>query len=144
MHACVIDIMCVRVQKYKGDSVPEAVLTVAHLTPYGRKFVQQKAQEQTRNNPPPDGSPEESPGGDRKNAMRKKMLAAGKKDIGFSGVVKAVIPAQQKPAILAQQRPQRHIPYVVVRPGALVHDRPEKGSKRVSKLNNNSRVLYCD
>lgn len=127
-------------QKYKGDTIPEAVLTVAHLTPYGRKFVAAKAAEEAKNLAPEDGSTDGSPVADKKTSLKKKMLAVGKKDIGFSNVVKAVIPPQPKPAPLPPQRPQRHIPYVVTRPGALVHERPEKGSRRVSKLTNNSKV----
>lgn len=110
------------------------------MTPYGRKFVQQKAQEQAKNNPAPEESPDQSPG-DRKANLKAKMLAAGKKDVGFAGVVKAVIPTQQKPTPLPSLRPQRHIPYVVIRPGALVQDEPKKGSRKVSKLSNNSKVV---
>lgn len=110
--------------------------------PYGRKFVQQKAQEEAKNNPGPETSVEDSPS-DKKSSLKMKMLGVGKKDSGFAGVVKAVIPAQQKPAPLVPQRPQRHIPYVVIRPGALVQSKPEKGSGRVAKLTNNSKVSPC-
>lgn len=113
---------------------------MAHLAPYGRKFVAAKAQEEAKNRPPEVPSEGDSPGS-RKASLKKKMLAAGKKDIGFANVVKAVIPQQQKPAPLPPQRPQRHIPYVITRPGASVHDRPEKGSRKVSKLTNNSKVV---
>jgi hypothetical protein len=131
-------------KRYKGDSIPECTLTAAHLTPYGRKFVSAKVKEEERAAPasPADG---ESPGGgggggDKKAMLRKKMLSVGKKDVGFSSVVKAVIPPQAKPAPLLPQRPQRHIPYIVTRPGAVVYERPEKGSRRVSKLVNNRRL----
>ena len=112
--------------------------------PYGRKFVTAKAAEIAKYSATSEEQLEASDVTDspnsRKTALKKKMLSAGKKDIGFANVVKAVIPPQPKPAPLVPQRPQRHIPYKVTRPGALVHERPEKGSRRVSKLSNNARI----
>jgi hypothetical protein len=126
-------------KKYKGDTVPECTITVAHLTPYGRKFVNAKAKDEERAAEPLADQPGET-SGDRKAMLRKKMMSVGKKDVGFGNVVKAVIPPQAKPAPLVPQRPQRQIPYIVTRPGAVVYERAEKGSRRVSKLTNNSRL----